>query len=146
MAPSFRNLASTSRAASKAMARNTARNTRCETVLSAELHRMRLTFRRNVASLPGKPDIVFVRQQLAVFCDGDFWHGRKWNCRKEKLAHGSNADYWVAKIEANIARDRRHSAELRTAGWRVIRMWESDISRDSKRVAERIAAAIMDRG
>ena len=93
------------------MAGNTARNTRCETVLCVELRRKRLTFRRNVASLPGKPDIVFVRQRLAVFCDGDFWHGRKWNLRKEKLARGSNAEYWVAKIEANIARDRHHRAE-----------------------------------
>ena len=120
------------------MARNAAQDTRCETVLCAELRRMRLIFQRNVASLPGKPDIVFVRQQLAVFCDGNFWHGRKWNFRKEKLAHGSNADYWIAKIEANIARDRRHRGELRTAGWRVIRLWESDILRDPKRAAERI--------
>lgn len=145
MAPSFRNLASTSRAASKAMARNTAQNTRCETVLCAELRRMRLTFRRNVASLPGKPDIVFIGQQLAVFCDGDFWHGRKWNLRKEKLARGSNAAYWVAKIESNIARDRRHRAELRTAGWHVIRVWESDILRNPKRVAGRIVKALVAR-
>ena len=141
-APSFRNLVATSPAASKAMARNTARNTRCEAVLCAELRRRRLTFRRNVASLPGKPDIVFVRRQIAVFCDGDFWHGRKWTIRKKRLAGGSNADYWVAKIEANIARDRRHRSELRRAGWRIIRLWESDILRNPERVAERVADAL----
>lgn len=125
------------------MARNSARCTRCERVLCAELRRMRLTFRRNVVSLPGKPDVVFVRQQLAVFCDGDFWHGRKWSVRSEKLARGSNAEYWVAKIEANIARDRRHRAKLRRAGWRVIRLWESDILRNPKLVAGKVADALV---
>lgn len=124
------------------MTRNTARCTKCETVLCAELRRMGLTFRRNVASLPGKPDIVFVRQQIAVFCDGDFWHGRKWNLRKAKLARGSNPEYWVAKIEANIARDRRHRAKLRRVGWRVIRLWECDILRSPKRVAGTVAKAL----
>ena len=142
-APSFRNLASTSRAASKAKARNTAQGTRCEMVLCAELRRMGLTFRRNVVSLPGKPDIVFVRQQLAVFCDGDFWHGRKWSARKAKLARGSNPEYWVAKIEANIARDRRQRSKLRRAGWRVIRLWECDILWDPKRVAGKVADALV---
>ena len=80
-----------------------------------------------------------------MFCDGDFWHGRKWNSQKMNLARGSNADYWVAKIEANIARDRRHRAELRTAGWRVIRLWESDILRNPERMAERVAGALATR-
>lgn len=140
--PSFRRLASTSQAASKVMARNGARGTTCETLLCAELRRMGLTFSRNVVCLPGKPDIVFVGQQLAVFCDGDFWHGRRWKVRREKLARGSNADYWVAKIEANIARDKRHRANLRRAGWRVIRLWESDILGDPKRVTGKIADAL----
>jgi DNA mismatch endonuclease Vsr len=112
-------------------------------VLCAELRRMRLKFSRNVPSLPGKPDIVFVRQQVAVFCDGDFWHGRKWNVRKGKLARGSNAEYWVAKIEANIARDRRHRSKLRRAGWRVIRLWESDILRDPEVAAGKVLDALV---
>ena len=125
------------------MARNTARGTRCEMVLCAELRRMRLRFSRNVASLPGKPDIVFVEQQVAVFCDGDFWHGRKWSVRKGRLARGSNAKYWVSKIEANVARDKRHRAKLRRAGWRIIRLWESDILKDPEVAAGKVLDALV---
>ena len=127
------------------MARNTARNTRCEVLLCAELRRLQLAFRRNVRSLQGQPDIVFAEGHVAVFCDGDFWHGRRWALRKKKLARGSNGAYWVAKIEANIRRDRRQRAALRGSGWRVIRLWESDILRDPKRVAARILGRLTNR-
>ncbi|MGH2544322.1 MAG: DUF559 domain-containing protein, partial [Ardenticatenaceae bacterium] len=65
-----------------------------------------------------------------VFCDGDFWHGRNWKARYPRLKAGSNARYWVHKIRYNISRDKRQTRELRTAGWTVIRLWETDILRD----------------
>jgi DNA mismatch endonuclease (patch repair protein) len=91
--------------------------------------------------LPGKPDIVFVRQRLAIFCDGDFWHGRKWSKDRIRLHAGPNASYWVEKIKGNIARDKRRNRELKQLGWKVLRVWESDIRKDPELVAKRTIAA-----
>jgi len=77
--------------------------------------------------LPGKPDIILRKARIVVFVDGDFWHGRHWKQRRAKLARGSNAAYWIPKIEANIARDRRVTRALRKDGWIVLRFWETDL-------------------
>jgi DNA mismatch endonuclease (patch repair protein) len=94
----------------------------------------------HVPGLPGKPDIVFARARLVVFCDGDFWHGRRSRERLAKLSRGSNAPYWTAKIASNVARDRRNTRLLRAAGWTVIRLWETDILRDVLRETEKVVA------
>ena len=64
---------------------------------------------------------------MAIFCDGDFWHGRNWPERRRRLAAGSNPGYWLAKIERNRERDREATAALEDRGWRVLRFWESEI-------------------
>lgn len=94
------------------------------------------------ARLPGRPDIVFPSARVAVFCDGDFWHGRDLAQRLERLRGGHNAPYWVTKIEANVQRDQRRNEALRDAGWRVLRFWETDINRDVEAVADEVAAAV----
>lgn len=114
------------------------RDTRCEVKLRSALWRAGVRFRKNVASLPGKPDIVFPTHRLVVFCDGDFWHGKDWKERLPKLASGTNSAYWVAKIERNMERDREHTRRLGEAGWRVLRVWESEIHRQTDAVLERI--------
>jgi DNA mismatch endonuclease (patch repair protein) len=101
-----------------------------------------MRFRKNVSSLPGKPDIVFPAHKVAVFCDGDFWHGRNWRKDKARLSKGPNAPYWVAKIQANRDRDKRHVRELTKRGWTVIRFWDSDILQDPHRVANEILRLI----
>lgn len=68
---------------------------------------MCLRYRVNVATLPGKPDLMFARARVVVICDGDFWHGRDWESRRAKLSTGWNASYWIAKIASNIEQDRR---------------------------------------
>jgi G:T-mismatch repair DNA endonuclease (very short patch repair protein) len=68
---------------------------------------------------PARPDIVFAGQRIAIFCDGDFWHGRQWVKRRRRLERGSNASYWVAKIRRNIERDRQINRTLRRRGWTV---------------------------
>ena len=83
--------------------------------------------------LPGKPDFVFRRERLAVFVDGCFWHG----CPKHLRMPASNVEYWNAKIARNMARDRRVNADLRRAGWRVVRLWEHALA-EPKRVAARL--------
>lgn len=103
-----------------------------------------MRYRLHSADLPGRPDIVFVRQRLAVFCDGDFWHGRNLSQRLTKLAKGHNAAYWVRKVQANVARDVRNAGALAALGWRVIRLWETDILRDPTAAADAVAAALLD--
>ncbi len=97
-----------------------------------------------MSSLPGRPDVVFPRQRLVVFCDGDFWHGRDWNNRLEKLKRGHNSAYWLAKIQANRDRDRRRGEQLQATGWVVLRLWETDILGDPQRSA-RIVRRILEK-
>lgn len=94
----------------------------------------------------GNPDLVFWKARLAVFCDGDFWHGRDWSACQRKLRNGWNADYWVRKIKYNRDRDRQNVALLRRAGWTVIRFWESDIKRTPRAAAQRVLSVIIRNG
>jgi len=125
--PSYKGLRAASEASSRAKRRNRCQDTAPELLLRRELWRMGLRYRKNVATLPGKPDVVFAGIKLAVFCDGDFWHGRDWTSRRAKLERGTNATYWLAKIATNMERDRRVTDLLERDGWHVIRLWETDI-------------------
>jgi len=102
-------------------------------------------YRVDVGTLPGRPDVVFAAAKVAVFCDGDFWHGRDLGKRLAKLARGHNAPYWVAKISGNVARDRRHDGELESAGWRVLRYWESDLRTNADAIAEEVRRLVVSR-
>ena len=115
------------------MRRVRGRDTSCELRLRSALHRrgLRYSLRK---PLPGKPDIIFVRARVAVFVDGCFWHGCPKHCRRPS----SNKPYWDAKIDRNIARDRRVSRELRALGWRVIRVWEHDVNGRLSKCADRV--------
>jgi DNA mismatch endonuclease, patch repair protein len=139
VALTFKGFRPSSERAQRAMTGNRAVDTRPELVLRGQLWRLGLRFRKNVARLPGTPDIVFPRHKVAVFCDGDFWHGKDWAKRRRKLQRGSNRQYWIGKIRSNIDRDARVSAELKRSGWHVVRFWESDIRQDSVKAAVKIA-------
>ena len=108
-------------------------------LLRRELTRIGLRYRVDVAALPGRPDVVLSRARIALFCDGDFWHGRNWRARKAKLSQGSNSAYWLAKIGTNRKRDRLHNRALERQGWLVVRVWESTVKANPALVAERIA-------
>lgn len=138
-APSFRNLKSTSVEASRAMAGNSKKWTRCEQLLYKALRGKKLDPETHLSDLPGQPEFVFPEEGVVVFVDGDFWHGRDWIRRRQALRKGSNAEYWVAKIQSNIDRDQRQEAELSKAGWTVIRIWESEVLNDPVVVAVQIA-------
>jgi DNA mismatch endonuclease (patch repair protein) len=97
------------------------------------------------AELPGRPDIVVLRARIAIFCDGDFWHGRDLARRLAKLERGHNPRYWVEKIKSNYDRDRRNEGSLRSAGWLVLRFWETDVLEDPFKAAEAVANAIRGR-
>jgi DNA mismatch endonuclease, patch repair protein len=140
--PRYSSFTPSSATASRIKQRNRARDTKAEVLLRKELWRRGLRYRLHARELPGKPDLVFRRARVAVFCDGDFWHGRRWAERRAKLARGANARYWLAKIAANVARDKRTTSALRAAGWVVVRVWESDVLRDVQRAAARVEAAV----
>lgn len=129
-------------AASKAKRRNPPKGTRAELLLRRALWAKGLRYRLHAKDLPGKPDILFRRQRLAIFVDGDFWHGRDWEQRRKKLKKGSNADYWLAKIGYNIERDKRNTTLLEGMGWTVIRMWETDLLRGPGIAVRKILGAL----
>ena len=136
--PSFNGSKPASDASSRAKRANKRANTRHECALRKALWKLGLRFRKNVSALAGKPDIVFVGAKVVVFCDGDFWHGRHWTRLKKKLNRGANPGYWVAKITTNRERDRRVTRQLQELGWRVIRVWETEITSNPDRVAQHV--------
>ena len=141
--PSFKALrAASARASGAARAASRKRDTRCEIVLRRELWRLGMWYRIAWAGLVGRPDVVFGRARVAVFCDGDFWHGRGLAARERKLKAGHNATYWLAKIRTNVARDMRQTSELEQDGWLVLRFWETDIKRDPAAISTQIAAIV----
>ena len=119
------------------MGRVRQKDTAPELALRSALHRRGMRFRKNVKGLPGSPDIVFSGPRLAVFVDGDFWHGRDFDVWKEKLQ-----PFWRAKIERNIERDAQNVQDLETLGWRVVRVWEKEIKKERELVVERIVAYV----
>jgi len=121
------------------------KNTRPEIALRKELWRQGMRFRVNYTKLPGKPDIVFSKVKVAVFCDGDYWHGHNWALRglknlDDELSRYS--EFWVNKIQGNIRRDNEVNRLLTDLGWNVIRLWESDIKTDISSCVARIREAI----
>lgn len=136
--PSFKNLKPASEKSSRVKRSNRRIDTLHEVELRRQLWTLGLRYRKNVETLPGKPDIVFVKAKIAIFCDGDFWHGRYWDNLHLKLERGTNPEYWIAKIKSNIERDLRNNALLSEAGWLVIRIWETDIRKDPARYANEI--------
>lgn len=116
-------------------------DTKPEQLLRKELWSRGLRYKKNVKSLPGKPDIVFSKARLIVFCDGDYWHGHNWALRgydslEEELSRYS--DYWSNKIRRNVARDKAVTKELTDNGWTVIRLWTSDIEKAPKKCGDKI--------
>ena len=144
-APSFSGFRAASKLSSLVKKKNRSCDTLPELVLRRELRRLGLRFRKNETALPGKPDMVFWDARVAVFCDGDFWHGRYWADLKVKLRKGANGTYWHAKIASNIRRDRKDSALLKKSGWRVIRFWETAIRRNAKGLAVQVKRIVRTR-
>lgn len=100
--------------------------------------------------LPGKPDLAFLRERVAVFVDGDFWHGRQWRLRgfnslADQMQRVNNPCYWIPKLSRTIERDDRVTKDLEADGWTVIRIWEADLKADPETHVNRVLSAI-DRG
>lgn len=125
---------------SRAMARVKTKDGPLEVAVRSALHRRGYRFRKHVKKLPGSPDVVFPTEKVAVFVDGDFWHGFEFEKWEGKLK-----DFWRDKIRTNIARDERNFASLRESGWSVMRVWQHEIKADLQEVVARIEAEVLKR-
>lgn len=99
------------------MRSNKCRDTKPELLLRSELWKRDLRYRKNYKKLVGKPDIVFVRKKIAIFIDGKMWHGYDWENQKNDFK--SHRDFWIPKIERNIARDKSVNQQLENDGWTI---------------------------
>lgn len=114
-----------------------------EQLLRRSLWKRGLRYRKNVKSVFGHPDIVFIGKKVAVFCDSEFWHGYDWERRKNDFK--VRRDFWIPKIERNIERDKEVTRKLEQEGWLVLRFWGKEIKKDSEQCAELIEKAVQSR-
>lgn len=108
---------------SKMMSKIRSTGGKAETLLAKALWHHGVRYYKNYKKLPGKPDIAITKYKIAVFVDGEFWHGYDWENQKV-LRIKTNRDYWIPKIEKNIERDTLVNQELEELGWTVLRFWE----------------------
>ena len=125
---------------SRVMSRIWGRDTKPELAIAAALCAEGLEFENHARDLAGRPDFVFRRERVAVFCDGDFWHGWRFPRWRLKLS-----EKWEAKIARNRERDVRNHRRLRRGGWQVVRLWEHQIEHAPERCLARIVAALRDK-
>lgn len=121
------------------------KDSKAELALRRALHTRGLRYRLHAKDVPGRPDVVFRQRRVAVFVDGDYWHGNAWRLRglaSLEEMFPTNRDFWVKKIEGNMARDREVSQTLTEQGWTVIRVWESDVLADPQAAADRVEQAL----
>lgn len=89
-------------------------------------------YRKNYKELPGCPDIVLTKYKIAIFCDGEFFHGKDWEVLKPHLEQSNNSQFWINKISRNIERDDEVNKKLLFLGWTVIRFWGKDIKKKTE--------------
>ena len=124
----------------KIMSAVKSKDTEPELMLRKALWHTGLRYRKNYKQLPGKPDVVFLRKKVAIFCDGDFWHGHNWAIRALKSLGYS--DFWRTKILKNIERDEKNNRLLMEMGWTVVRFWESEIRSNLNECVQRVVDTI----
>lgn len=125
---------------SKNMQAVKSKGSKIEILLGKALWALNLRYRKNDSSVLGKPDFVFKKHKVAVFCDSEFWHGKNWELRKNDFK--SNREFWIPKIEQNIARDFYVNKELIESGWTVIRFWGNEIKQNPEFCAQKVLNSI----
>ncbi|KAF5075176.1 hypothetical protein SDC9_22616 [bioreactor metagenome] len=132
----------TTKQRSELMAKIKSQNTKPELNLKKALWNLGFRYRKNLKKLPGSPDIVYTKHKLAIFVDGEFWHGYNWAEKKTKIK--TNRDFWIPKIERNIQRDIQNNQLLTEAGWHVIRFWEHELKKDFEDCLNRVISYLQD--
>ena len=119
-------------------------DTKIEVLLRKALWQKGYRYRKNYKDLPGKPDIVITKYKIAIFCDGEFFHGKDWEVLKPRLGKSNNSEYWISKISRNRERDEEINKKLLFLGWTVIRFWGKDIKKNTDECIKVIEEAIFD--
>jgi DNA mismatch endonuclease (patch repair protein) len=123
------------------MSRIKSKDTSIEVAFRKALWHKGIRYRKNYKNLPGTPDIVITKYKIVIFCDGDFWHGKDWDSKKESIQ--SNRDYWFPKIERNMERDMAINNQLEKQGWLVLRFWGKDIQKNIAACLKDVEEAII---
>ena len=121
------------------------KDTKPEIVLRKALWNEGIRYRKNYKAIPGRPDIAITKHKIAIFVDSEFFHGKDWDEKKDSIAKGSNGDYWTAKIERNIERDKEKTKALEELGYLVIRFWSRDVTKNTEECIRTILEAISER-
>jgi len=125
------------------MSRIRSKDTSIEVLLRKALWHAGIRYRKNYAKLPGTPDIAITKHQIAIFCDGEFWHGKDWESKKSRIQN--NRDYWVNKIDRNIDRDNEVNRRICGNGWTVMRFWGNEIHDNLNGCVEDVQDVIIQR-
>lgn len=123
---------------SEIMSRIRSKNTLLENGVFSYLRKRKIYFRKHYDKVYGKPDLALPRRKVAIFIDGDFWHGYKFIKLRQRLPR----KYWTAKIKMNILRDKGVNHKLRKEGWTVVRIWEHEVKKDPAKALEKIASVL----
>jgi DNA mismatch endonuclease (patch repair protein) len=115
------------------MSQNRGKDTKPEIALRKALWGLGLRYRTHY-KLPGRPDMVFVKQKVAIFVDGCYWHG----CPEHSVMPKTNTSFWAEKFRKNKQRDKKNTSTLKESGWTVLRVWEHEIENDFIKVVESI--------
>ena len=119
------------------------KGSKAERALAKAMWTKGLRYRKHVKGISGTPDFGFIGLKVAVFCDGDFWHGRGWEKRgfkswEEQFTRIRASKFWRDKILSNMERDERVNRQLEEQGWTVFRFLESEILEDAEKCAEAV--------
>lgn len=129
---------------SKNMKHIRSKDTKIEMLLRKALWNKGYRYRKNYRELPGNPDIAITKYKIAIFCDGEFFHGKNWEVLKPKLKNSNNSQFWINKISRNRERDEEINKKLLFEGWTVIRFWGDDIKKNLDECIKVIDEAILD--
>lgn len=114
------------------------KNTKIELLLGKALWASGLRYRKNCKDIFGKPDFCFKSKKIAIFCDSEFWHGKKF-LDGEKFK--TNVDFWETKIKRNIERDKEVNIHLKINGWTVLRFWGKEIEKNLNSCIDKVKEA-----
>ena len=123
------------------MSRIRGKDTGPEKLMADMLLSLNVEYESHCSDLPGRPDFVFRQLKLAIFVDGDFWHGWRFSVWRHKLTGG-----WEQKIEQTRRRDARNHARLRRAGWTVVRFWEHSVKKNPTFCKLKLASLLIKKG
>lgn len=119
-------------------------NTKIEVLLRKALWSKGYRYRKNYNKLPGHPDIVITKYKIAIFCDGEFFHGKDWEVLRPRLEKTNNSEFWISKISRNREHDDEINKKLLFEGWTVIRFWGTDIKKHTEECIKVIEETIFD--